>query len=305
MGWRLHLTNQVIHHLDILPGKQPLLGAWAQPNRVFYFDLETGTEMGETTLMDVYGGDRQAERWREFVHSLVAPNRAYLPVVRTSQATIFTTDDGQMRLYQIGPFSLFLEMEGNEVTLDTGDVVNWLEIAFDRFMGVIAALDEHKKLHLYQQNIPIGVFDLGLGAASELRPMIAVSHAGASIYVCDGEQIVVTDSSGVVHKRLNTHYFVGRMGCSPDGHLLVTSDMESGVIRIYDNSLTPTHQRHAIDMLAESTQIQLIADFPPASIALSALAIDNQGVIVFAMSGVVCVTSLEKMDALPRPQPLL
>jgi hypothetical protein len=304
MAWRLHLTNQIVHRLDILPGKQPLLGAWAQPNRVFYFDLETGTELGEMTLMDVYGGDRQAERWREFVQSLVAPNRAHLPFVRKSQLTIHTTDDGQMRLYQVGDSMLYLEMDGSEVSLDVSDVNVWLAVGFDRFMGVIGALDEKKQLHLYQQNIPVGVFNLGLNVASELRPMVAVSHGGAAIYVCDGQQIVLTDSSGQVRKRLETHYFVGRMSCSPDGKLLATSDIENGVLRIYDDSLTPMRQRHAIDLLAEATQIQLIADLPPATIALSALAIDNQGVCAFAMSGVLCVTSLDRLDVLPQPQAL-
>ncbi|MBC7812483.1 MAG: hypothetical protein H7175_15120, partial [Burkholderiales bacterium] len=107
-------------------------------------------------------------------------------------------------------------------------------------------------------------------------------------------------------KRLNTHYFINMMACSANGAVLATSDSEAGVVRVYDGvELLPTRQRHAIDLVATATQVQLMADLPPLSIALSALTIDDNGVLAFAMSGVVCVTEISKMDALPRPQPLL
>jgi len=82
--------------------------------------------------------------------------------------------------------------------------------------------------------------------------------------------------------------------------------METNVIRAYSGSdLTPTHQRHAIDLLADATQIQLLADLPPAQVAVSALTVTSKGVIAFALAGVICISDMSHMTALPRPQKLL
>src|SRR3982751_265804 len=85
MPWRVHLTNQAIQNLHILPGKQTLLAAWTQRDRATYFDLETGIELGEHQHKAV---SRQSDKWAEFIASLVAPNGAYLPFVRTAQAML-------------------------------------------------------------------------------------------------------------------------------------------------------------------------------------------------------------------------
>lgn len=306
MAWRVHLTNQAIRSLDILAGKPPLLAAWTQRERVSYFDLETGAPIEERILRSDRAGERQGDKWREFVAGLMAPNRAYLPVVRTPQATIYTTDDGQMRLYHLADADLLLEIEGKEIRLDASGATSFIAVGLDRFLGLIAALDEQGHVHIYQQHIPVGVFDLGLSVQPELPPGLVISHGGAAIFASDGQQVVLTDSSGRVQQRLDVHYAVGKMACSPNGHLLACGDLETGVIRAYNGSdLTPTHQRHAIDLLAEATQLQLLADLPPAAVALNALAASNEGGLAFAMAGVICVTDLEHTDALPRPQKLL
>ena len=303
MAWRVHLTNQAIQRLDILPGKPILLAAWTQRDRATYFDLETGIEMGEHLHKAV---SHQSDKWPEFIASLVAPNGAQLPIVRTAQATLYTTEDGRMRLFYSGGTNLTLEVEGKDLPLEIKSASDFLTLAFDRVMGVIAALDEKGKLHLYQQHIRVGAFDLKLKLTDDYAPVLAIADGGAAVFVAVGREIILTDAGGHVKKRLSVHYFVGRMTCSPDGKLLVTCDSETGVIRIYDgNDLTPTHQRHAIDLLHHAAQIQLIADFPPASAAPGALAINNAGMLAFTISGVVCATALKKMDALPRPQPLL
>ena len=85
----------------------------------------------------------------------------------------------------------------------------------------------------------------------------------------------------------------------------LVGDPETGVIRVYDDELQPTHQRHALDLLQDAAQLQLIADLPPFNAAPGSLVIDNKGNIAFNISGVVCVTTLKQLDALPRPQPLL
>jgi len=303
MAWRVHLTNQAIQRLDILPGKPPLLAAWTQRDRATYFDLESGVEIGEHQHKAV---SRQSDRWPEFAATLVAPNGAYLPLIRTAQATIYTTEDGRMRLFYMDGTNLTLEVEGKDLPLEVKAASDFTTLAFDRVMGIVAALDEKGKLHLYQQHIRVGAFDLKLKSEDDYRPVLAMADSGAAVFAAAGREIILTDAGGHVKKRLGIHYFVGRMVCSPDGKLLATCDTETGVIRIYDGEdLIPTYQRHAIDLLHNATQTQLIADFPPATAAPGTLAINNQGRLAFTISGVVCATALKQMDTLPRPQPLL
>jgi hypothetical protein len=303
MAWRVHLTNQAIQRLDILPGKPPLLVAWTQRDRATYFDIESGVELGEHLHKAV---SRQSDKWPEFAASLVAPNGAYLPLIRTAQATIYTTEDGRMRLFYMGGTNLTMEVEGKDLPLEIKAASDFSTIAFDRMMGVVATLDEKGKLHLYQQHIRVGAFDLKLKPDNDYPPLLAIADGGSAVFAAAGHEMILTDASGRVKKRLGIHYFVGRLVCSPDGKLLATCDTETGVIRIYDGEdLTPTYQRHAIDLLHNATQMQLIADFPPAAAAPAALAINNQGHLAFTISGVVCATALKQMDALPRPQPLL
>jgi hypothetical protein len=305
MTWRVHLTNQAIRDLDILAGRPPLLAAWPQRDRVTYFELESGAPMDERLLRSTRAGELHSEKWREFVATLIAPNGLYLPTVHTPEATIYATDDGQMRLYHVNDNGLVLEIEGKEIPLQSNGASTFTTVGLDRFLGLIAALDDQGKIHIFQQHIPVGVFDIGVSVQSELQPGLAISNGGAAIFVSDGENIILTDSSGRVRKRLAVHYFIGKIACSPNGRLLATSDLETGVIRIYNGGdLLATHQRHAIDLLAEATQLQLLADLPPAAVALNAVVIDNSGLLAFSMAGVICVTDLEHMDALPRPQQL-
>ncbi len=303
MPWRVHLTNQAIQNLHILPGKQTLLAAWTQRDRATYFDLETGIEIGEHQHKAV---SRQSDKWAEFIASLVAPNGAYLPFVRTAQATLFTTNDGKLRLYWMTGDEFLLELDGKEVKIELKAKANIIALGLDRLLGAIVALDAKGKLHLFQQNISVGSFDLKLNLDEDSQSSLAIANGGSAIFVSDGREIVLTDTSGKVKKRQSVHYFIGRMVCSPDGKRVVTSDPETGVIRVYTgDELQPTHQRHALDLLQDAAQLQLIADLPPFNAAPGALAIDDKGNIAFNISGVVCATTLKQLAALPRPQPLL
>jgi hypothetical protein len=306
MAWRLHLTNQAIRRLDIIEGEPDLLAAWSRRDRVLYYEVETGTPRGERLLEIPDTDERDSEAWRNFVAELKAPNSGHLPLVQTPRLTVHTTDDGRMRLYTLGENELYLENDGKEIKLESGEADAFPALALDRFLGLSAALDTGGKLHVYQQHITVGAFDLGLNMSDELRPEVAISRGGGSIFVTDGQTIVLTDSGGQVRKQLKAHYFIRRMSCSPDGRYLVTADMDPGVIRVYEGAeLALTHQRFAIDLVAEATQVQLLADLPPATVALSALTIDSEGRIALSLSGVICMTDLTFMDELPRPQPLL
>src|SRR6185295_4073034 len=207
MAWRVHLTNQAIQSLDILPGKVTLLAAWTQRDRATYFDLETGIEIGEHLHKAV---SRQSDKWAEFIATLVAPNGAYLPLVRTAQATLFTTDDGKLRLYWMTGDELLLELDGKEVKLELKAKANLLALGLDRLMGAIAALDAKGKLHIFQQHISVGSFDLKLNLDEDSQSSLAIANGGSAIFVSDGHEIVLTDTSGKVKKRQPVHYYIGR-----------------------------------------------------------------------------------------------
>ncbi|MCL4254879.1 MAG: hypothetical protein KJ043_14035, partial [Anaerolineae bacterium] len=151
----------------------------------------------------------------------------------------------------------------------------------------------------------VGIFPTGLTPRSELRASIAISDGGSAVYVCDGETVIRTDSSGKIHKKISSHYPIRQIVCSPNGLILLTHDFENGVIRAYEGAtFTPTHQRFGIDLLLEAQPRQLLADMPPRAVTISALDVDDSGNIAFSMSGVICVTHRDRMDSIPRLQSL-
>ncbi len=305
MTWRLHLSNQAIQQLHILNGDPALLAVWVRRDRVAYFDLNSGVAYSEPMPAPNPEGEGAAA-FGELVSTLLAPNRVYLPQVRTARSTIYTTNDGQMRIHYRGDANLVLEIYGEEVRLDAQGAALFTAVDLDRFLGVIAALDESGKLHLFQQSIPVGVFDIGLRPNGDLQTGVVLAHGGQTIFATDGHTIVLVNNAGQVLKQTGVHYSIGRLTCSPDGKLVAAGDVETGVIRVYSgDDLMPTHQRFAIDMLAKARQIQLMAEMPPPSVSVSALALADDGTLAFAISGVICVSSIEVMDVLPRPQALL
>lgn len=301
MAWRIHLSDRPIRRLDILSGKPRLLAAWTQNTRVSYLDLQTGSPRGDRTIDDVPVGDRRSEAWQTFMQSLTAPNEVFLPYVRTKQAAISISADGRMRLYQTSPTDLFLEIDGKESRLVIDGEASFLAVGMDRSLGLLAALDTEAKLHLYQQHIRVGTFETGLTIDEQFRPTLTIPQDGTVLYLTDGRSIVVMDSAGRVRQRLDLHYTLGAMNCSPNGKRFVTSDLDANVIRIYDSSLTPTHQRFAVDLLVEAKRAQLLPSPGMSSAALGPIAINNKGVLAFALSGALCVTNLAKMKAYPKP----
>jgi hypothetical protein len=142
-----------------------------------------------------------------------------------------------------------------------------------------------------------------LSLQDDLQPEVAVSHGGTAIFVTDGQQIVLFDAGGRTRKRLELHYTLGALACSPDGKLVAASDLESGVVRIYHGSdLLATHQRFAVDLLADARRAQRGSGTAGLGAALGALALNNKGVLAFALSGMVCVTNLARLKLLPRQQ---
>jgi hypothetical protein len=190
-AWRIHLSDQTVRWLDILPGKPSVIAAWTQANRVAYFDLSNGARHGERTFDGVNAANRKEDAWRGFIAGLTAPNDAILPLVRLPNATIQTTADGRMVLVQMGANDLYLTVDGKESRLQTDAKITFAAVSLDRSLGLVAALDTTGRLHTYQQSIRVGVFDVGLAVSDEFRPALAISYGGTSIFVTDGQQIML------------------------------------------------------------------------------------------------------------------
>lgn len=301
MAWRLHLANQAIHHLDLIDGDPPIVAVWLRQDRVAFYHLETGVVVGEQTLEFPLDENRQSPVWRAWIAGLCAPNSARLPAIRTPGRTVYISEDGHLQLDFVGGAELYLYTNGTEVKLDTNGAERLEAVALDRLMGLSAALDQAGQLYIYQQHLRVGIFDVGLSAQEEARPMVAIERGGNAIYATDGRQVIMTDSTGKIMNQMRTHFPIRQMACSPHGRYLAFSDVDVGVIRVYSGKdLTLTHQRFAVDLVAEATQVQLLADMPPASVAAGSLGINAAGVLAFAMSGVVCVSELSHMDEVPR-----
>ncbi len=306
MAFKIHLTNQAIQQLHILPGKQAQLIVWTRHDKAQFYDLDTGTFLHEITLRAAPSA-RNSEDWLQFLSQTKGQDsKFYLPLIQMPSVDIFSTDDGGLRVYRQANDELFMETDGIEYPLRLIGGDKLIRMDLDGALGTFVGLDENLNLHIYQQDIRIGAFDIGLKRNRDLRANVAISRGGSAIYASDGRRLVIVDTSGTVQKTLETHYYIGQMAASPNGGMVVTSDMESGVLRVYrGEKLILTHQKFAIDLLADANQVQLMADLPPLSTAISAMTAYNKGIFAFAISGVVCVSNVKDMDEVPRPKTLL
>ena len=300
MAWRIHLTDRVIRRLDILPGKPNVLAAWTNPDRVTFLDLQNGAKLADRTIEKPENDDRQSDVWAAYVKDLNAPNGIYLPLVRVPNLTIYQVADGSFRLYRASEIDLRLEANGRESRLEM-DNAAFAAVALDAQNGVITGLDRGAKLHLYRQSARAGIFDTGLTLMDELQPHIAIADGGKRIYIADGQRVVALDAEGKALKQMTAPYALGALCCSPDGKLFALADLDANVIRVYDGTtFATTHQRFALDLLADAKKTQLFPTAAAASAAVGPLAMTNRGVLTFAISGIVCATNLTRMKLLPR-----
>jgi hypothetical protein len=301
MAWRLHLTNQSIQQLDILEGdtgKPALLAAWWRRDRVMFYDLNRGLVVGDEIIEFPDIEDRNTLAWQNFIRSLSAPNGAPLPRINTAFETVYRAQTGEACLYRVGSAEIYLHPTygSDEVRLDVRGTKTLTEIAFDPAGEYTAALDTKGKLHLYRGEKRLGFYSLQLNNVDGLAPSLAIARKATAVYISAGRDIVKTNATGSVLQRITTHFDIGSLLCSPDGQWVVASDLESGVIRVYDGTdLKLRYQRFAIDLLANARQLQLLADLPPTAVAPNALAINNDGTLALALSGILCVTSLDEM----------
>jgi hypothetical protein len=305
MTWRVHLTDNSIHRLDIFPGQPNMLCAWVSGTYAVFYDLETGAETGRIEIEPPATGlaDRTTDQWKLFLDQLCSPNGSILPVVRLNRLTIHSTQDGRQRLYDDG-HGLSIQVNGSESPLQTPDS-NLTSVGMDRVTGITAALDEDNQLYIYQRQIPVWVVDIGLHPEANVLPELVVSDRAAAIFASDGMQLVRVNGGGRLEKARPMTYFINELATSPDGRLCATADSEAGIVRIYEGEdLAFTHQKFAVDLYAAAEPIQLMEDTVTPRIAVSAMAITNEGVLAFAMEGIITVTHLDIMQQMPRPHSL-
>jgi hypothetical protein len=300
MTWRIQLPQPHLRRVDLLSGEKTVVAAWTQVDRVQFYDQRNGGSLGERVIEKLASTDRQSERWRTFLASLTAPNSMFLPFVRLAGMQLYVTDDGRIRLYQMSDGALMMEVSGKEAPLSLDDDARVLALDLDRGLGLVALLDSTAKLHLYQQRIRIGSYETGLQLTGDTSPIVVTPQGGKVIYITDGQQLCAFDTAGKPQKRLELHYPLGLMAASPDSKWLIVSDAETGVLRVYRaDDLQVTHQRYAIDLAADARRMNTAAGAPPTTHVPNALAINNRGIIAFGLGGLLCVTSMTKMRAVP------
>lgn len=297
MSWRVHLSDDAIYRLDVLAD---VLCIWLTANEATFFELETGATLGTLSVNIPPTGlpERGSDEWAAFLDNLRAPNQARLPVIRLPNLTVYQTDDGTRRLYDDG-HGLTLSSAGKEVSLGTADKL-FVSLKMDRARGITAALDERGQLYIYQRAVLLAAEkSIGLMCQDGYLPDVEIADGGSAVYASDGEQVVRTAQDGTVTKTLTVPYQVGQIACSRDGETLITTDSETGILRVYQGEhLRFTHQKFAVDLVAAAKQVQLLADIPTPRLGVSALAVTNTGVIVFAMDGIVTVTDFKAMQAI-------
>lgn len=305
MAWRVLLSEQPIHRIDFLNGKPPLVAAWTNVSeagnharaRIAFLDFNSGAKIDERTLEMKSSNHTDPDVWQSFFTTLTAPNKDTLPYVRAGQAILFSAPDGSLRLLATGSSDLVLFRSGARTLIHLTKPPAALD--FDRTSGLIAALERSGRLYLYRGETPLGAFDTPLEVQDDLEPVVALPENACFIVLTDGRRICTLDLNGSIMRSLELHYPLGTLAIAPDGKQLITSDLESQVLRVYNSDLVLTHQRFAIDLLADAKRAQLISSVTASESAIGAAALTNKGTLAFALGGALCVTSVGRMKVLP------
>ncbi len=283
-----------------------MLAVWDSRHTVHYYDRSDATPKGEHHFdLRLSSTDLSDAFWNDFSDSLKTPGGCYLSPVYMAGLSLYQSLDGRLRLYHFQDGSLVLEIEGRHVPLHREQDGRFLIAALDRALGLCAAFSDSGQLHIFQQHVRVGVYDIGLNDGVEARLNLAMPDGLGKLLISDGERVLIIDAAGRIVHELHSHYAVGAAAISPNGEVIALSDMDDNVIRIYDGALRPTHQKYAIDLIATARQVQLVASMPGRKAGIAALDVSNNGLVAFALGGVVCVTDLTMFSALPQPRVLL
>ena len=301
MAWRVHLTNQAIRQLNWLSHRKPTVVAWTHPELAYVFDLVDGKQLEKKITPSPPRSGEMNDAWRIWEDQLkVLPQQLSLPQITTKAQTIYTTDDANVRLYRSNGSKLTLRIHDQIFLLDTSKFSSISALGFDFQFGTTIILDSDGRVHIYQQEVYLGQFEIGLELQTDFLSDLAIPHGGAYFYATDGNRIIKVDANGEVILSTETHYRVAQIACSPKGEYLVAIDTESGLIRVYESdTLQLRYQKFGIDLLVQANPIQLMEEIPSESVAIGSVLIHDNAMLAFTMSGVVCGTSFEEMDAIP------
>lgn len=301
MAWRALLSNRPIRRVDLLACKPAALAVWTHRDRVTVLDLQHGAKIDELSFDEPAGTDFLSASWRAYVNSLTGPGEATLPFVQGRAAAVYSSKDRSARLYRTAD-GLTFEANGALQPLALEADANILAAALSTNGALVALLDRKGRLHLYQGCVRTGVFEVGLHPLDELAPSLAVTDDGKLVFASDGQRLSMIDEAGRIVRRTETPYPLGTLACSGDGKRLVTTDLESNVIRAYASAdLAVTHQRFVVDLMADARRAQVLPVAVTTGAAVGPIAINARGVVAFATSsGLVCATSLTRMKPVPR-----
>jgi hypothetical protein len=300
MSWRVHLANSAIRMVEVVAAPRPLLAAWTSPSHVSWFDLQDGALVAQATLPPLPPAQASSEVWASYQQALSLSEDRRLTRVQYGQRWLFLTRDGTQRLHWDSGGALLYASENKLHSLASSEVARWLAVDFDRDLGFTAALAEDGRLFLYERHLLVGSFDIGLCPEAEQRCHVQIQR-GQHVYVTDGQTLAAVGVNGVVRKRLALHFRVALMTSSSDGQMLAIVDYEDGILRLYRSAdLMLSHQKFAIDLMIAAAPRQLIEELPPPMTVVSSLALASQGVVAFAMGGVLCCTHQDAFNVLPR-----
>lgn len=306
MGWRLHLSSQPVFAVQFITGDVPQLVVWDSQHNAHFYDLHDATPLGEKKFTESQPvAEPQDEAWQAFLPDLRAPGGDVLPTVYLKGVTLYQSRDGRMRLYHYQDGRLLLDIGDSPLSLHKENEGRFLVSALDRTLGLIGAYHEDGALHIFQQHVRVGTFEFDFVRGVDARLSMLAPDGRGRLIVGDGERVVIVDAGGRVEQELAAHFTVGSMAVSPNGQIIALADIDDNLIRLYDHEFRQTHQKYAIDILADARQTQLIASLPGRKAALAALDVSDDGDIAFALGGVVCVSHREALDVLPQPRPLL
>ena len=306
MGWRLHLSNQVIGPLAICGQRAPILLAFTRVDRLSMLDLASGAALHEGELALPSAPPLPIGRhWLDYFDALRDVDGKLLPRVAARRGLdVCQTRDGLWRLLVNGAGAISWRLGDDPRVIRLADAERWVLVDFEPQRGLWCALDEHGRRHLYLRDSL-----LHISAPSPLRVQSGVLALALACdgrcFACDGRLLLIWDAQGRAAQH-SLAFTANRLAISHDGARLALADQENGVLRLYrTQDGTQTHQKTAIDLMARAAQLQLLADLPPPHSAVSGLALAHdaeQGWLAFSIGGVVAVVSFSELDCVAEEE---
>ncbi|MFZ4827330.1 MAG: hypothetical protein ACOYLB_08235 [Phototrophicaceae bacterium] len=304
MSWRIHINDRTIHKLQIISkDNERILLVWYQ-NAIGCYDVEKGV-LYDTRRPISSPEPSAGEEWETYLDSLRAPNGLPLPYVRTKNALLYLTMDGNQTVVDDG-FGLQVLAKKTLHHFSQIDT-EMLTMSVDYKSGIIAVLGENTHLYLYRETTLLGEYALPIPLKQGILPDVFMSEHAQQVFICDGNHLLVYNRAGALRIHHTFSYTVGKIACSPNGEMLIASDAHNGVLRVYvgGQQFRFSYQKFAVDLYAKARQLQLLVSAPTPLTAVNGLTIEDDGTFAFSMGGVVVMTHIDYMDEIPSPLGLI